>query len=107
MATTRSQMEPKDDTMLRYAMMPSDDQQLVVTYGLSIWDSVMAESSRIHGGKALEALTEELTRAKHELSAAVSVATEAGRQAARLELEDQFVMADERLEAAEQRCMAM
>lgn len=110
MPSTRSQMESKTtsrDTMSRYGLMSSDEQEQVVTYGLSIWDSVMAESSRIHGGKALAMLTEELGRAKSELSAAISIATEAGRLVSRQELEDQLIMSDERLVAAEQRCVAM
>jgi hypothetical protein len=100
-------MEPQDDTMLRYSMMSTEEQETVVAYGLYVWDAVMEESERVHGGKALEEAKAALSRAEGEFEAAVRVATEAGRRAARHELEEQLVMAEERITAAEERCQAM
>ena len=100
-------MEADDTTMFRYSGLTAKQQRQVVGYGLYVWDAVMAQSARVHGGKALTDAKIALDQVQSQLDMSVSVATEAGRQAARCELEDQLEIAEERLRAAEDRCVAL
>lgn len=96
-----------EDAIALHSAMSSDDQHTVIRYGMLVWDAVMAEAERARNGGALDEMKRTVERLEGEKQLVVDVATEAAREAARRELEDQLENAEERLRMADERCMSI
>ncbi len=96
-----------EDAMARHSAMSSDDQRNVILYGMMVWDAVQAEADKARSGGVIDELRRTVEKLEQEKQIVIDVATEAGREVTRRELEAQLEMAEERITAAEERCQAM
>jgi len=99
------QAEPSD-RMLRFSLMSSTERERVIEYGLLLLDMVTGEAKRVEGGQLLAEARGRLEQLESERMLAISVATEAGRQAARGELDDKLVEVEARCRMLEERAHA-
>lgn len=98
--------EPSDGAMLRFSLLSGEEQKRVAEYGLLLWDMVNGEAEKIQGGKLLEEVRGRVAQLEAERELAVSVATDAGRRAARSELNEKLTDAETRCRMLEERAQA-
>ena len=101
-AEVMPQAEPSD-RMLRFSLMSSEERERVIEYGLLLLDMVTGEAERVEGGQLLAEARGRVEELESERALAISVATEAGRQAARGELDGKLAEAEARCRMLEER----